>query len=206
MFGNIPRNAECLATFPGMFRNISPITRVPRILLPIPVFMVLLIASGRLLLWGCFCAFLISEPSIYWSEIYMYCRSRHRMWSIKIGVLKNFAKLTEKHLHWSVFFNQVAGVSFLIKLQASGWNYIKKRLQHRCFPLNFAKFLKTLFLQNTNFWKPLVTDAFQNFLFWFGIFFQSFFIFFNKMNWLSDFLIIKANDNSSFAGRNNNAF
>ena len=129
--------------------NISPIPRVSRIPFPVPVFMVLLIASGRLLLWGCFCAFLILESSICWSEIYMYFRSSHRMWSIKIGVLKNLAKFTEKHLHWSLFFNQVAGVSVLIKLPQA-CNYIKKRLQHRCFPLSFAKFLRTLSLQNTS--------------------------------------------------------
>ena len=28
--------------------------------------------------------------------------------------------------------------------------FIKKRLWHRCFPLNFAKFLRTPFLQNTS--------------------------------------------------------
>ena len=28
-------------------------------------------------------------------------------------------------------------------------NFIKKRLWHRCFPVNFAKFFRTLFLQNT---------------------------------------------------------
>ena len=45
--------------------------------------------------------------------------------------------------------NTCARVSFLIKLQASGCNFIKKRLWHRCFPVNFANFLKTPFLQNT---------------------------------------------------------
>ena len=42
----------------------------------------------------------------------------------------------------------------LIKLQ--GCNFIKKRLQRRCFPVNIAKFLKTTFLLNTSgdyFWK-----------------------------------------------------
>ena len=29
-------------------------------------------------------------------------------------------------------------------------NIIKKRLQHRCFPLNIAKFLKTAFLEDTS--------------------------------------------------------
>ena len=29
-------------------------------------------------------------------------------------------------------------------------NFIKKRLQHRCFPMKFTKFLRTPFLQNTS--------------------------------------------------------
>ena len=32
---------------------------------------------------------------------------------------------------------------------------LKKRLQHRCFPVNFAKFLRTSFLQSTSWWLPL---------------------------------------------------
>ena len=47
----------------------------------------------------------------------------------KKGVLKNLAKFTGKHLCWSFFFKKVAGLS----------------LQHRCFPVNFAKFLRTLY-------------------------------------------------------------
>ena len=31
---------------------------------------------------------------------------------------------------------------------------LKKRLWHRCFPVNFAKFLRTTFLQNTS-WRLL---------------------------------------------------
>ena len=49
-----------------------------------------------------------------------------------IGVLKNSAIFTGKHLSWSLF---------LLKLQA----FFKKRLQHRCFPVNIAKFLITPF-------------------------------------------------------------
>ena len=37
-------------------------------------------------------------------------RSSHQRCSIKIGVLKNFAKLTEKHLWQSLFFSKVAGL------------------------------------------------------------------------------------------------
>ena len=42
--------------------------------------------------------------------------------------------------------------SLLNKVGLKAWNFIKKRLQHRCF----LKFLKTPFLQNTSggcFWK-----------------------------------------------------
>ena len=46
--------------------------------------------------------------------------------------------------------NPCARVSFWIKLQTWGMRPIillKKRLWHRCFPLNFAKFLRTPFLK-----------------------------------------------------------
>ena len=38
------------------------------------------------------------------------CRSSHQRYSIKIEVLKNFAKFTGKHLCQSLFFNKVAGL------------------------------------------------------------------------------------------------
>ena len=44
------------------------------------------------------------------------------------GVLKNFPKFTGKRLCQSIFFNKVVVFSF------------KKRLWHRCFPENLAKF------------------------------------------------------------------
>ena len=46
--------------------------------------------------------------------------------------------------------NTCARVSFLIKLQARPATLLKKRLWHRCFPVNFAKFLRKPFLQNTS--------------------------------------------------------
>ena len=45
-----------------------------------------------------------------------------------------------------------ARVSFLIKLQAKACNLIKKGLQQRSFLVNFKKFLRTPFLQNTS-WR-----------------------------------------------------
>ena len=72
-------------------------------------------------------------------------RSSHQRCSIKKGVLKNFSKFTGKHLCWRLFFNKVAG------------------LQHRCFSVNFAKFLRTPFFTEHFRWL-LVTLVFCTFL------------------------------------------
>ena len=53
--------------------------------------------------------------------------------SLRKGVFRNFAKFTGKHQRQKLFFN-----------------FIKKRLWRRCFPVNFAKFLRTPFVQNTS--------------------------------------------------------
>ena len=66
-------------------------------------------------------------------------RSSHRRYSVKKGVLRNFAKFIGKHLCKSLFFNKVASLRPATSL--------KKRLWKRCFPVNFAKFLRTPFLQ-----------------------------------------------------------
>ena len=75
------------------------------------------------------------------------CRSSRRRCSLKKGVLRNFVKLTGKHLCQSLLFNKVADLRLATLL--------KKRFWHRCFPVNFAKFLRTLFLQNTSRWLLL---------------------------------------------------
>ena len=69
-------------------------------------------------------------------------RSSHRRCSMKKGVLRNFTKFRGKRLCQSLFFNKVAGLRPATLL--------KKRLWHRCFPVNFAKFLRTPFSQNTS--------------------------------------------------------
>ena len=51
---------------------------------------------------------------------------------VKKGILRNFAKFTEKHLCQRLFFNKDS--------------LLKKRLRHRCFPVDFGKFLRTPFL------------------------------------------------------------
>ena len=93
-------------------------------------------------------------------------RSTHRRCSFKKDVLKNFAKFwrtpffeehlrelllffetgfyvtSSKHLCQSLFFNKVAGLRPATLL--------KKRLWDRCFLVNFVKFLRTHFSQNTS--------------------------------------------------------
>ena len=64
-------------------------------------------------------------------DLLVLFRSSYRKCSVKKGVLKNFENFTEKHLCWSL-------------LQAC--NFIKKRLQHWCFPVKFAKFSRTSIL------------------------------------------------------------
>ena len=54
--------------------------------------------------------------------------------------LRNFTKFTGKHLRQSLYFNKVAGLATLFK----------KKLWHRCFPVNFEKFLRATFLQRTS--------------------------------------------------------
>ena len=51
--------------------------------------------------------------------------------------------------------NTFARVSFLIKLQAPPATLLKKRLWHRCFPVNFAKFLRTRFITEHLWWLLL---------------------------------------------------
>ena len=52
--------------------------------------------------------------------------------------------------------NTCARVSFLIKLQAAPATLLKKKLWHRCFPVNLAKFLRTPFFTEHLWWLLLL--------------------------------------------------
>ena len=80
-----------------------------------------------------------SKLSIIYHQIKISKRYNEQFFN-KTTVLKNFAKFTEKHLRWSLFLNKNVGLQ--------SWNSIKKRLQHRFFPVNIAKFLRTPVLEN----------------------------------------------------------
>ena len=64
------------------------------------------------------------------------CRSSHQRYSVKKMFLKisNFTEYTCD----GVFFNRVAGLP----------NFLKKRLQHKCFPVKYVKLLRTPILKN----------------------------------------------------------
>ena len=66
----------------------------------------------------------------------MFCRK---------GVLKNFAKFTGNHLCQSLFFNKDLRPATLLK----------KRLWHRCFLVNIAKFLRAPFFTEQLRWLLL---------------------------------------------------
>ena len=65
----------------------------------------------------------------------------------KKGVLRNFPKFTGKHPCKSLFFNKVADLR--------PETLLKKRLWDRCFPVNFAKFLRKSFLTEHLWWLLL---------------------------------------------------
>ena len=63
--------------------------------------------------------------------------SSHQRCFIEKGVLKNFKKFTGKQLCESFFLNKVPGLRPVTPL--------KKRLWHRCFSVNFVKYLRNSF-------------------------------------------------------------
>ena len=78
----------------------------------------------------------------------MMYRSSLQKVSCKKAVLKNFAKFTGKHQCQWLFFNKVDIFNKPATL-------LKKRLWHRCFPVSFAKFLRTHFFKEQLLWLLL---------------------------------------------------
>ena len=78
---------------------------------------------------------------IFWRKQLTAFRSSHPEVFGKKGVLRNFTKFTGKHLCQNLFFNKVAGLSPA--------TLFKKRLWHRCFPVEFCGISKNTFLHRT---------------------------------------------------------
>ena len=86
-----------------------------------------------------FCTFWFENDTL----IQVRYRSSRPVVFCEKGVLRIFVKFTG---------NACARVYLLIKLQTAPATLLKKRLWHRCFPVIFAKFLRTPFFYRT----PLV--------------------------------------------------
>ena len=78
------------------------------------------------------------------SRHYLHVRSSHQRCYVKIGVLRNFTKFTGRHLCQSLFLNKVSGLRLA--------TLFIKRLWHKCFPVNFVKFLRTPFYTERLWW------------------------------------------------------
>ena len=57
--------------------------------------------------------------------------------------------------HWRCSVKKNVNLFLVFKKLFLACNFIKKRLQHRCFPVKFAKFLRALILQNICKWLLL---------------------------------------------------
>ena len=71
----------------------------------------------------------------------------------KKGVVGNFAKFKGKYLCQKLLFNKVAGLRPATLLKKSLW--------HMCFPVNFAKFLRTYFFTKHVWWLLLQITKFS---------------------------------------------
>ena len=110
---------------------------------------------------GCFCLYLKFHSflsPLCWLRFTFsnFCNCFERLYKVREGLhqkkpfvdvlqnrcLKNFAIFTGKIPVFESLFNKVAGLRV--------YKFIKKRLQHRFFPVNITKFLRTPFLYNTS--------------------------------------------------------
>ena len=76
-------------------------------------------------------------------------KSSYLRCSIEKAVFKKFTTFTGKHLFWSHFYNKVAHLK--------AYNFIKKRVQYSCFPVNIGAFWRRPILKNICKWQLLLT-------------------------------------------------
>ena len=89
-------------------------------------------------------------PHCYRSMILPARRSNRPEVLCEKGVLRNFVKFTGKHLCQKLYFNKVAGLTPAILLKNILW--------HKCFRVNFANFLRTLFFTEHLWWLLLYKE------------------------------------------------
>ena len=112
------------------------------------------VSASRSLTELCFHRFLHFAMFSYcckFSILDAYGRSTRPEMFCKKGVLGNFAEFTGKRLCLSLLFDKFAGLRPLTLL--------KKRFWHGCFPVKFAKFLRTPFLTEHLRWLFLLRES-----------------------------------------------
>ena len=87
-------------------------------------------AFWKILFGGC--SYYMSIVKYKMSRKPLKNKSSHSEAFWKKGVLNNFEKLTGQHLYQTPFF---------VKFQVKDCNFIKKRLQHKHFPVKHATFI-----------------------------------------------------------------
>ena len=100
-------------------------------------------------------------------------RSSHWRCSVKEAVHKKLRQFQRKTPVLKSLFNKVAGLRVC--------SFIKKGLQHRCFSVKLAKFLRTTLLKNTCEWLLLKISTLEK---------KLFIVFFEK---IMPFIIITVN-------------
>ena len=91
---------------------------------------------------------IIWQKKTFTLNSFLAMKLSHRRCFVKKGVLKNFAKLTGKHLCQSLFLNKVAG---------RACNFIKKETLAQVFSCEFSETSKNTFFYRT----PLVASSKQ---------------------------------------------
>ena len=103
----------------------------------------------------------IYKLSKYWSFFSFLCYWEHafQKHGAAVPCLKSFFLYSPYSADWlqiSLFFvfsnSRLAPSVYnvFLKIRAPACNLIKKESSHRCFPINFTRFLRTLSLQNTS--------------------------------------------------------
>ena len=110
-----------------------------------------------LLIWGKTASNRSSDRELFWKK--KKCLLKIWAKSLKIPMkevpsqvfFKDFALFfSNLPVFLGFFFFSISQNKYIWRLQACRLTLSKKRLWHRCFTMNFAKFLRTTFLQNTS--------------------------------------------------------
>ena len=122
------------------------------------VFALCLLFSVWLKVFSCFSKKSILKACKFWTILYQ-CSNIFRSWHLSNWVFLKFQNIhkNKKTLVLHSLFNKVADLQVC--------NSIKKRLRHRCFPVNVADILRTTFFIDKFWWLLLYSSTLPS-IFW----------------------------------------